>query len=156
MSVPVVRFTVRGHEATVTASGRPYTIVYDGDCRVCLRLVAWVRAHDRDRCFEALPYQNPAAAARFPWIPPDAFARAVQLIGPGGRTWQGAEAVAEILRQLPRWRWTAPLFRWPVVGPLLEAGYRWFARHRYRFGCGHHCARAALEVRFEPEENDRR
>src|SRR5262245_29469643 len=33
MTVPVVRFTVAGREASV-GLGRPYTVVYDGDCRV--------------------------------------------------------------------------------------------------------------------------
>jgi predicted DCC family thiol-disulfide oxidoreductase YuxK len=27
----------------------------------------------------------------------------------------------------------------PLVGWLADKFYRWFARNRYRFGCGEHC-----------------
>ena len=39
MTIPVVRFVFGGEEAHAAGSGRPWTVVYDGQCKVCGRLV---------------------------------------------------------------------------------------------------------------------
>jgi predicted DCC family thiol-disulfide oxidoreductase YuxK len=87
VSVQVVRFTVVGQpEAASRGLGRPYTIVYDGNCKVCGRLVKLLRAWDRRNEIEVVPSQLPGVMARFPWIPARAYAEAVQLIGPDNHT----------------------------------------------------------------------
>jgi predicted DCC family thiol-disulfide oxidoreductase YuxK len=141
VSVPVVQFTVKGVPRdpaaaesftagwSGTGEGRPYTVVYDGHCKVCGRMVRLLRAWDRkSRLLE-----------RFPWIPPLAYTQALQLIGPGGRTWQGAAAVERIIEVMPRGRLISWVFRIPFVRALADRFYRWFARNRYRLGCGEHC-----------------
>lgn len=136
---PVVRFVVAGAEAASVGEGRPYTVVWDGTCTTCRRLVDLLQTWDRDDIIETVPSQNAAVHARFPWIPPAAYAEAVQLVGPGGETWQGAEAVEQLLRVLPHGGMLAWVFDVPLVGSLIDRGYRWFARNRYHFGCGEHC-----------------
>lgn len=116
-----------------------YTLVYDGDCRVCTRSVNVVRRWDTRRDIEIVPYQGAGVMARFPWIPQHAFADAIQLIGPGDGTWQGAAAVEQLLTVLPRGRWFAWIFRIPFARSVAEKFYRWFARNRYRLGCSDHC-----------------
>jgi predicted DCC family thiol-disulfide oxidoreductase YuxK len=65
----------------------------------------------------------------------------VQVIRTGdGRTWQAAAALEELLNALPKGRLISWLFRIPFVRPLVDQFYRWFARNRYRMGCGEHCA----------------
>ena len=152
MTVPVVRFTVKGRARdgdgpdTFTAGwsgldeGRPYTVVYDGHCKVCGKMVRLLRAWDRgSRLLEIVPSQYDGVQARFPWIPARAYLEAVQLIGPGGRTWQGAAAIERIIDIMPRGRLLSWVFRLPFVRTLAERFYRWFARHRYMLGCGEHC-----------------
>ena len=39
------------------------------------------------------------------------------------------------------------IFSIPFVRPLAERFYRWFARNRYRLGCGEHC-------QFRPQDVD--
>jgi predicted DCC family thiol-disulfide oxidoreductase YuxK len=117
----------------------PWTLVYDGHCDVCARAVRVVERWDRRKQIEALPSQDPSVPARFPWIPAEAYADAMQLIGPGGRTTQGAEAIEELLGILPRGWMLGWIFKLPFVGRLADRLYRWFARNRYRFGCGTHC-----------------
>jgi predicted DCC family thiol-disulfide oxidoreductase YuxK len=138
---PVVRFVFGGAEVGAMGAGlgRPYTIVYDGACKVCNRLVALLDRWDHRGRVEAIPSQNTSVHARFPWIPSEAYAQAVQLVGPGGRTWQGAAAIEELLRVLPLGGSLAWVFRVPLVGRAIDRFYRWFARNRYRFGCGEHC-----------------
>jgi predicted DCC family thiol-disulfide oxidoreductase YuxK len=154
VTVPVVRFTVAGvprdagdplADTTAGASGvgegRPYTVVYDGHCKVCGRLVGVLRGWDaRSRLLEIVPSQMPGLDARFPWIPPGAYVESLQVVGPGGKTWQRAEAIEQLLGVLPRGGWIAWVFRIPLVRGLADRFYRWFARNRYRLGCGEHCA----------------
>lgn len=146
---PVVRFTVRGiPEQSSAGLGRPYTLVYDGMCRMCTRLSNVLRKWDTGRQIEVVPSQATGVMARFPWIPSRAYAEAIQLVGPGGETWQGAAAVEQLLNVLPRGGWIGWVFRIPYVRALADRIYRWVARNRYRMGCGEHCQSRPLNVAF--------
>ncbi len=145
-TVPVVRFVVAGTESDRCTGGCPYTVVYDGMCQICQRLVRRLNEWDRDHTFESIASQAPGVHARFPWIPAQAYRESVQLIGPGGETWQGAAAIEKILDLLPKGRFVSWIFRIPFVRPLAEWFYRWFASNRYKLGCGEHCQYRPLDV----------
>ena len=146
---PVVRFTVRGMQETASLGmGRPYTLVYDGLCRMCGRLARLLQRWDTHRQVEVVPSQATGVMARFPWIPASAYAQAIQLVGPGGETWQGAAAVEQLLGILPRGRWIGWIFHVPFVRGIADRIYRWVARNRYRMGCGEHCQSRPLNVAF--------
>jgi predicted DCC family thiol-disulfide oxidoreductase YuxK len=155
VTVPVVRFTIAGRDRdaplTPANAGRAWTIVFDGACKVCQRLVKLLRTWDRHGELEILPSQAPGVHARFPWIPERAYAESVQLIGPGGRTWQGAAAIEQILDVLPKGKLISWIFSIPFVRPLAERFYRWFARNRYRLGCGEHCQFRQLQLDFHDQ-----
>ena len=140
-TVPVVQFTVRGQTGAASVGlGRPYTVVYDGNCKVCGRIVRLLTEWDREsQLLELVSSQTPGVQARFPWIPARAYTESVQLIGPNGQTWQGARAVEEILDAFPKGRLLSWVFKLPFARPIAERFYRWFARNRYRLGCGEHC-----------------
>lgn len=147
MTAPVVRFTGAGAssaaaEALAVGVGehRPWVVIYDGNCQVCGRIVRRLRAWDRDGVLEIVPSQRPGVAERFPRLTPRHFAESVQLVGPGGETHQGAAAVERILDLLPKGWLVTWLFSIPLVRPLSERLYRWFARNRYHLGCGEHCS----------------
>lgn len=146
---PVVHFTVRGVDAEASAGlGRPYTLVYDGMCRMCTRLSNVLTRWDGRRQIEIVPSQATGVMARFPWIPARAYSDAIQLVGPGGETWQGAAAIEQLLNVLPRGPWISWIFRIPYVRALADRTYRWVARNRYRLGCGEHCQARPLNVAF--------
>jgi predicted DCC family thiol-disulfide oxidoreductase YuxK len=147
MTVPVVRFTIAGADAA-QGLGRPYACVYDGMCKVCTRLASSLRKWDRNEQIEVVASQTSGVMARFPWIPARAYAEALQLIGPRGRTWQGAAAIEQILNILPKGRIAALLFKVPLVRIIADRVYKWFARNRYRLGCGEHCQSRPLDVAF--------
>lgn len=147
---PVVQFTVRGQD-TYSGLGRPYTVVYDGNCKVCTRLAGMLNKWDRERELEVVPSQAPGVMARFPWIPRRAYADALQMIGPGGRTWQGAAAIERLLDVLPKGKLISWVFRIPFARKIADRFYRWFARNRYKLGCGDHCASRPLDVAFGDE-----
>jgi predicted DCC family thiol-disulfide oxidoreductase YuxK len=131
--------------------GRPYTVVYDGHCKVCGRLVKLLTKWDRERKLEIIPSQTPGVHARFPWIPARAYRESVQLIGPRGRTWQGAAAIEQLLDVLPKGKLISWIFSIPFVRPLAERFYRWFARNRYKLGCGEHCQLRQPVLDYEGE-----
>jgi predicted DCC family thiol-disulfide oxidoreductase YuxK len=147
-TVPVVRFIVAGQDAhdhsiaqSVGEPGRRYTVIYDGDCKVCGKMVRMLTKWDRNHELEIVPSQSPGVRERFPWIPARAYVESVQVVRTrDGKTWQGAAALEELLKILPKGRLVSWLFKIPLVRPLVDLFYRWFARNRYRFGCGEHCA----------------
>ena len=150
MTVPVVVFTVRGGPPSA-GLGRPYTVVYDGTCKVCTRLSGVLRRWDRGN-LEVVASQSPGVMARFPWIPARAYAEALQLVGPGGMTWQGSAAIEQLLNILPRGRLISWVFHIPFIRTLADRFYRWFARNRYHLGCGEHCQSRPLNVIFAEAE----
>jgi predicted DCC family thiol-disulfide oxidoreductase YuxK len=105
-------------------------LVFDGDCGFCRRWLARWRRITGDGV-EYAPYQE--AAARFPRIPPQDFARAVHWIGSDGRVCTGAHAVFRALATAPghgAWLW---LYRHaPLFAPVSEACYGAVARNRER------------------------
>lgn len=147
MTVPVVHFTIAGESAT-TSRGRPYTCVYDGTCTVCSKLARALKKWDRGHQIEVVASQAPGLMARFPWIPARAYVEALQLVGPGGRTWQGAAAIEQLLHALPKGRLIAWLFKLPCARPIADRFYKWFARNRYHLGCGDHCQLRPSDVKF--------
>ncbi|HYU51605.1 MAG TPA: DUF393 domain-containing protein [Gemmatimonadaceae bacterium] len=156
MTVPVVRFTFGDEESavpvapTIGGPGRPYSVVYDGHCKVCGRMVRLLTKWDRNHELEIIPSQAPGVRARFPWIPQRAYMESVQVIRTSdGRTWQAAAALEELLKVLPKGRLFSWLFKIPFMRPLVDKLYRWFARNRYRMGCGEHCAVRPANLDFE-------
>ncbi len=121
-------------------SGPPYTLVYDGDCAFCVRSADLVATWARGGTVEVVPFQRAGVKERFPWIPADAYAEAMQLVGPGNETWSGAAAAERLAAILPGGRPLGCLFAIPFARPLANRLYRLIARNRYRLGCGAHCA----------------
>lgn len=74
------------------------TLLFDGDCGFCR---AWVRRwkHVTGGAVEYAPSQE--RGAEFPQVPAEAFERAVQLVEPDGRVFEGAEAVFRALAYAP-------------------------------------------------------
>jgi len=162
MTVSVVRFTVAGQDLAMAGqanaptlrdeSDRPYTVVYDGHCKVCGRLVKLLRWWDSGEKLEIVTSQAPGVQARFPWIPSRSYLESVQVIGPGGRTWQGAAATERLLNVLPKGKLLSWVFNLPFARAVAERFYRWFARNRYKLGCGKHCSYRDADLSYEENE----
>lgn len=149
MTVPIVEFVVRGRPSINAVVGRTYTVVYDGACKVCGRLSRVLKRWDQNGVMQVVPSQSPGVQARFPWIPARAYRESLQLIGPGGKTWQGAAALEQLLNILPRGRLVSWVFSIPLVRGAADRFYRWFARNRYKLGCGEHCQLRPQDLDFE-------
>jgi predicted DCC family thiol-disulfide oxidoreductase YuxK len=84
---------------------------------------------------DVMPCRSPARRARFPQVSDEACLQAMHLVLPDGRVLVGADAVPEILRRVPRWRWLARAFDVPGARPLARRVYRWIADNRMRLSC---------------------
>ena len=106
-------------------------LVYDGDCGFC-RAAAQRGMRWTGGAVDFAPFQE--VADRFPHISRAAFAEAVFLIEPGGRTTRAGEAVLRALEWGGHAR-GARLYRASRWFRLLcEAAYRWVAAHRAGLG----------------------
>ena len=60
----------------------------------------------------------------------------------------GAAAIEQLLTILPRGRPISWIFKIPFVRVVAEKLYRWFARNRYKLGCGEHCQYRPLDLDY--------
>ena len=106
-------------------------LLWDGDCGFCRSWIERWRAITGERvAYE--PYQS--AAARFPEIPRERFANAVQLIESDGRRSEAAEAVFRALAYAPgHGMWLTLYRRVPPFTAISEAAYRFVAGRRPLF-----------------------
>jgi predicted DCC family thiol-disulfide oxidoreductase YuxK len=103
-------------------------LIFDGNCGFCRKWVDYGRQITGDRVRYA---PSNEVASEFPQIPPDAFARAVQVVLPDGEVLEGARAVFETLRYAPGLSWPAWMYQHvPGFAPTTEAAYRIIASHR--------------------------
>jgi lipase maturation factor 1 len=111
-----------------SSSSEKPVLVFDGDCSFCRLWIGRWRDLTGDRIgYE--PFQK--VAAQFPQIPPEEFARAVQLILPSGETYSAAHAVFRTLKFVRGWGWMLWLYlHFPGFAGVAEACYRFVARNR--------------------------
>jgi predicted DCC family thiol-disulfide oxidoreductase YuxK len=116
------------------------TVLFDGDCPLCAREVAMLRRLDRGR--GRIGFEDIAApdfdATRSGRSHGELMARIHALL-PDGTVVEGVEVVRRAYAAVGLGWLLAPT-RWPLLRPLAEAGYRWFARNRLRLtGRGEAC-----------------
>jgi predicted DCC family thiol-disulfide oxidoreductase YuxK len=107
------------------------TLIYDGECPVCVKATVWVKERSLPDTFEFLSCHSGELAGRFPSVDKTACLQAMHLVLADGTVLAGERAVPEILMRLRRYRWCASLFRLPLAGVLSGAFYRWFAKRRH-------------------------
>jgi predicted DCC family thiol-disulfide oxidoreductase YuxK len=111
--------------------GETPLLIYDGDCGFCRAWIARWQRSIGDR-LEVAPYQQ--VAERFPDIPRQRFAHAVQLVMPDGERFEAAHAVFQSLALAPGGGAPLALYRHvPLFAPISEALYRVVADHRPAF-----------------------
>jgi predicted DCC family thiol-disulfide oxidoreductase YuxK len=117
----------------------PAVLVYDAECPACRASALWLlkRAMVAGATeLDLLPAASRVRRARYPEISEAACARAMQLVLPDGRVLGGADAVPEIVRRVPRWRWIATLFALPGTRAASRRAWAWIAARRMRLVCG--------------------
>lgn len=108
------------------------TVLFDGECPLCAREIAMLRRLDRGR--GRIGFDDIAApgfdAGRY-GARPDALMARIHGALPDGRLLEGMEVFRRAYAAVGL-GWALAWTRWPVLRPLADAGYRWFARNRLR------------------------
>nr|MBI3613743.1 DUF393 domain-containing protein [Nitrospirota bacterium] len=107
------------------------TLIYDGDCRLCVTARKGLERAGLDARVRYLPYQSEEAArclagAYQPGRPDVAF-----LVEQDGRISRGLDAFLPLLPGLRGGRFLLALLRIPLMRPLAHFAYRLIARYRY-------------------------
>ncbi len=109
-----------------------YVLVYDGLCKFCTagsrRFARWMGHIET----ELLDFQRPGALDRFPGLTHGACMRAMQLVTPEGRVYQGAEAAARAIATRRVVGRLAYLYYVPGLRQLVDWVYGRVAANRYR------------------------
>jgi predicted DCC family thiol-disulfide oxidoreductase YuxK len=106
-------------------------LIYDGDCRFCRFWVARWRSRIGDR-IDVAPSRQ--AADRFPDIPPESFAGAVQFVDADGKVYSGVEGIARALALAPGGGAALRAYRRiPGAAAVSESFYRLVAANRHLF-----------------------
>src|SRR5260370_19912552 len=85
-------------------SVRP-VVLYDGRCRLCTAGADRIRSHDTEHALEVLSLHEPAVAARYPDIRREDVLQEMHFVRPDGSIAKGHQAVREVLRVIPAYRW---------------------------------------------------
>lgn len=106
-------------------------LIYDGRCRFCVaqarRLERWLGGRVRIESF-----RDPGVLEKYPGLSAERCEEALQMVSPDGRIASGAEAVSRALRLSPFLAPAGWLYEIAILRRLLDAGYAFVARNRYR------------------------
>ena len=127
------------------------TFLNDGECPLCAREVAMLRRLDRGR--GRLGFEDIAEpgfdASRYGRTQADVMAR-IHGVLPDGSLVEGVE-VFRCAYAAVGLGWLVAPTRWPLLRPLFDAAYRWFARNRLRLtGRGEVCTAATCATDGRP------
>lgn len=133
----------------MTGRRKRLTLLYDGECRLCLQSVEIIRRMKTDADIRMLPLQEAAAEELPAGVGSEQLLAELHVLDGEGRLHRGAEALVRIIQTVPAWRWLAVLYRVPGLKRLADWGYRFIAKHRYRlFGKAgpHTCGSGACRL----------
>jgi predicted DCC family thiol-disulfide oxidoreductase YuxK len=135
----------------LTAGPSSDCILYDGSCGFCARWVQFWGPTLLRRGLAIAPLQEAWVGERLK-LCPEELLDDIRLITNDGQLINGADVYLYAARRI--W-WARPfyaIFSLPGFNFLLHAGYRWFARHRFRFShtCGLRAANSP-EIAKQPK-----
>ena len=111
------------------------SVIYDGACSVCTRIVRLLKVIDRSNTFVVYDYHEvPLMQERFPVLKGSELEEAMHVITRDRRIYRGYRALRRMLMNTPLRPVVAFLY-FPAFDPIGVFLYNWFARNRRRFGC---------------------
>jgi predicted DCC family thiol-disulfide oxidoreductase YuxK len=113
------------------------TMYFDGACPVCRREVAHYRRIDRQSHIDWIDItRRPEALSELdPEVSYTAAMTRLHVVDRLGTLHTGVAAFACLWRELPYYRWLAPIVSLTLLEPLLDKGYDALTRWRLRGRC---------------------
>ncbi len=112
-------------------------VLYDGSCGFCSRWAQFWGSTLARSGFAIASLQESRAAGQLK-VAPGELLSDIRLLTRDGKLISGADVYLQVTRRI-WWAWPFyAVFSLPGFNSLIHAGYRWFARNRYRFShtCG--------------------
>jgi len=106
-------------------------IFYDGQCPLCRMEIDHLKKLDSSGQLELQDITVSDFSARFPHIDTQAADRVLHGELADGSMIYGLDVTCTAWQLVGKGHWFAFL-RWPLIRPLADLGYRFFARHRHR------------------------
>lgn len=123
----------------------PLTILIDGECPLCRREGEFMRRLDGGRGrLRFVDITAPGFDAAAYGTTHDAAMGTIHALTPDGGVVTGMEVFRRAYAAVG-WGWLVAPTGWPLVRPVVDRMYRWFARNRLRLtgrraeGCGERC-----------------
>jgi predicted DCC family thiol-disulfide oxidoreductase YuxK len=117
------------------STGNTIDIIFDGQCRFCIRSVNVVRALDILGTLRFHDANRPETLELFPELRGAGLTEAMYARVQGEPPHRGFYAFRRVLWSSPPMWPLIPLFYFPGVGFLGEPVYAWVARNRKNLGC---------------------
>jgi predicted DCC family thiol-disulfide oxidoreductase YuxK len=132
---------------------QPWAVLYDGDCGLCMWLLAGLLRWDRASLLDPIALQRPQAEALVADLPREERMASWHLVSPAGDRRSGGAALPTLLRLLPAGQ--IPAVAFARLPSLTDRAYRWVAAHRTelsRWVPAQSKRRAAERVRLRERE----
>ncbi len=127
-------------------TGAPFTFLYDGHCRLCVRSAAILPRLARPGAVVLRDFQAPGVLAEYPQVTHEQCMEAAQLVAPDGAVVSGLEAVVRAVMTRKVVGLLARVYYVPGLRFVLDRLYAWVAANRYRLMGRTACADGACEV----------
>jgi len=124
-------------------------VIFDGHCRFCTGQVERINRCDGGDRLAFISLHDPVVAKRWPDLTHEQLMDAMYVIDQDGERHGGAAAFRYLTRRLPKLWLLAPMMHIPFSLRFWQAGYRWIARQRYRWGKTEECEGEKCKVHFE-------
>jgi predicted DCC family thiol-disulfide oxidoreductase YuxK len=106
-------------------------VFYDGDCPLCMREIRMLMRRDRDGRIRFTNLTDPSFDPSTLGLSHETMMKKIHGRLPSGQLIEGVE-VFRRLYDAVGFSWLVQMTRWPVIAPLLDAGYTLFAKNRLR------------------------
>ncbi|MDY6928864.1 MAG: DUF393 domain-containing protein [Pseudomonadota bacterium] len=107
------------------------TIFYDGGCPLCAIEMRHLKRLNEDNKLRFVDIMAADFAQRYPELDWQALNDRIHAMRVDGTMLIGLDVTYEAWRLVGKGWLYAPL-RWPLIKPLADRFYLWFAKHRYR------------------------
>ena len=109
----------------------PFEVFFDQQCPLCKREIDMIRRKDKRGRLRLVDISDPEFDAASTGKTLDELMQEIHGRYADGEVIVGVNVFREIYSRL-NFGWLVAVTRWPLIGPLMNVGYRWFARLRYR------------------------
>jgi len=104
-------------------------LFYDGHCPLCVKEIALLRQRDHRGLLQLEDIHAPDFCERYPQLDPLEAEKILHGLDASGQWLRGLDVTVKAWQLVNHHRWLG-MTRWPLIRPVADMAYRFFARHR--------------------------